>query len=136
VIFFRADGKMRGKIGLGPQRAKDVLGSYDEAHRILTIVQYNKPEGVTEYVNSMWGLQEHPFAGDVVNAYNDGPLEDGSQLGPFYELETSSPAARLAPGEQLTHINRVWHLSGKEETLDPIARKVLGVGIDEIKDAF
>ncbi len=136
IIFFRADGKMRGKIGLGPQRAKNILGSYDEAHRILTLVQYNKPEGVSEYVNSMWRIQKHPFAGDVVNAYNDGPLKDGGQLGPFYELETSSPAARLAPGEEITHISRTWHLSGDKETLDKIARKTLGVGIEEIEKAF
>ena len=136
VLFFRADGKMRGKIGLGPQRAKDVLGSYDEEHRILTIVQYNKPEGVTEYVNSMWRIQEKPFSGDVVNAYNDGPLEGGGQLGPFYELETSSPAARLAPGEKITHTSRTWHFSGDEEMLNAITQKLLGVGIDQIKAAF
>jgi hypothetical protein len=136
VIFFRADGKMRGKIGLGPERARDVLGSYDEDHHILTIVRYNKPAGVTEYVNSMWRIQEHPFAGDVVNAYNDGPLEGGGQLGPFYELETSSPAARLAPEEKITHISQTWHLSGDEETLNAIAQKVLGVGIGQIKAAF
>ncbi len=136
ILFFRADGKMRGKIGLGPHRAKDVLGSYDEAHNILTLVQYNKPEGVTEYVNSMWRLQEHPFSGDVVNAYNDGPLEGGGQLGPFYELETSSPAARLAPGEKVTHISRTWHLSGDKETLDSITRKLLGTTLEDIEKAF
>ena len=136
VLFFRADGRMRGKIGLGPQRAKDVLGSYDEEHHILTIVQYNKPAGAEEYVNSMWRIQEHPFAGDVVNAYNDGPLEGGGQLGPFYELETSSPAARLAPGEKITHVSRTWHLHGEEKILDAVARKVLGAGIEEIKKAF
>ena len=24
------------------------------------------------------GTQEDPFAGDVINSYNDGPVEDGS----------------------------------------------------------
>ncbi len=136
VIFFRADGKMRGKIGLGPHRAKEILGSYDEEHRLLTIVWYNKPRGATEYVNSMWRLQENPFQGDVVNAYNDGPLPGGGQLGPFYELETSSPAARLNPGEQLTHISRTWHFTGDEPDLDTIAQYLFGVGIGEIRAAF
>ena len=27
-----------------------------------------------------------------------GPVEDGSIMGPFYEIETSSPGAELAPG--------------------------------------
>ena len=37
-----------------------------------------------------------------VNSYNDGPLAPGQPgLGPFYELETSSPALRLAAGRAL-----------------------------------
>ena len=48
------------------------------------------------YVNGQWGPQEDPFAGDVINSYNDGPVEDGSIMGPFYEIETSSPGG-LAP---------------------------------------
>ncbi|NIY45616.1 MAG: hypothetical protein GWN22_18560, partial [Gemmatimonadetes bacterium] len=87
-----------------PYRATPVCGSYDAAARLLTIVQYNQPAGATDYVNSMWELQDEPFGGDVVNSYNDGPPEPGAEpLGPFYELETSSPAAALAPGESITH---------------------------------
>ena len=44
------------------------------------------------YLNQEWNLDGDPFIGDAVNAYNDGPLEDGSQMGPFYELESVSPA--------------------------------------------
>ena len=59
---------------------------------MLTLVQYDQPEGATDYVNSMWEIQKEPFAGDVVNSYNDGPPAPGAKpLGPFYELETSSP---------------------------------------------
>ncbi|MDG2385208.1 MAG: hypothetical protein P8N76_26290 [Pirellulaceae bacterium] len=48
----------------------------------------------------MWKLQDQPYAGDVINSYNDGPLELGKPgLGPFYELETSSRAAALGPGK-------------------------------------
>jgi hypothetical protein len=31
-----------------------------------------------KYVNSKWGQQDDPYKGDVVNSYNDGPVEDGS----------------------------------------------------------
>jgi hypothetical protein len=41
--------------------------------------------------------------GDVINAYNDGPNDDGTQLGRFLELETSSPAAALKSGNSITH---------------------------------
>ncbi len=137
VLFFSGDGQYRSKIGLSPQRAKPVLGSYDAVNKVLTIVQYDKPEGVTDYVNSMWELQDEPYKGDVVNSYNDGPPEPGTEpMGPFYELESSSPAAILDPGEKITHVHRTFHLQGSEADLDPIATAVLGVTIDQIESAL
>jgi len=137
VLFFSGDGQYRSKIGLSPQRAKPVLGSYDAIHNVLTIVQYNKPSGAADYVNSMWQLQDEPYKGDVVNSYNDGPPEPGAKpMGPFYELETSSPAAALKPGEKISHQHRTIHLQGPKADLDPIAKAILGVGIDQIVSAF
>jgi len=137
VLFFSADGTYRSKIGLSPQRAMKVAGSYDAVHRVLTVVQYNKPEDAVDYVNSMWQLQEQPFKGDVVNSYNDGPASPGAKpMGPFYELETSSPAAALTPGGSIVHTHRTFHFVGEESQLDAIAKTTLGVGIAEIKSAL
>ena len=137
AIFFKGDGEYRAKIGLSPARAVEVLGSWDSESKTLTVVQYNKPAGVSDYVNSMWEVQEAPYAGDVVNSYNDGPPEPGAEpLGPFYELETSSPAIELVPGESTTHSHRTFHFSGSEPALDGIARSVLGVSLSQIENAF
>lgn len=137
VLFFSGDGQYRSKIGLSPQRAKSVLGSFDAVNKVLTIAQYNKPQGVTDYVNSMWELQKHPYAGDVINSYNDGPPEPGAKpLGPFYELETSSPGAQLKPGETISHTHRTYHLQGSEVNLSSVAKAALGVTIAEIKSAL
>ena len=137
VLFFSGDGQYRSKIGLSPQRAKSVLGSFDAVNSVLTIAQYNKPEGVTGYVNSMWELQKQPYAGDVVNSYNDGPPEPGAKpLGPFYELETSSPGAQLKPGQTISHTHRTYHLQGPEADLSAVAKATLGVTIAEIKSAL
>ncbi len=137
VMFFSGDGQYRSKIGLSPQRAKPIVGSYDAVNKVLTIVQYNKPETAVDYVNSMWELQSEPYKGDVVNSYNDGPSEPGAKpLGPFYELETSSPAAALKPGEAIFHVHRTYHLQGPEADLDTIAKATLGVTIADIKAAF
>jgi hypothetical protein len=57
-------------------------------------------------------------------------------MGPFYELETSSPAAALAPGQSILHVHRTYHFQGPESKLDPIARATLGVSISEIKSAL
>jgi hypothetical protein len=137
VIFLRGDGKFRSKIGINPKRSKSLLGSYDSGSKVLTIVQFNQPRGVTDYVNSLWKLQDHPFGGDAANSYNDGPPAPGEKpMGPFYEIESSSPAAALAPGKSLTHIHRTIHLSGPELALDKVAQATLGVSLDEIKAAF
>jgi len=137
VLFFSGDGQYRSKIGLSPQRARPIVGSYDAVNKVLTIVQYNKPQIAADYVNSMWELQKEPYKGDVVNSYNDGPAEPGAKpMGPFYELETSSPAAALKPGEAISHIHRTYHLQGPEADLDTIAKATLGATIAEIKSAL
>lgn len=137
VLYFSGDGKFRSKIGVSPKRSKGVLGSYDDANNVLTVVQFTQPEGVTDYVNSLWKLQEKPFAGDAANSYNDGPPAPGAKpLGPFYELESSSPAAALEPGKSLTHVHRTIHLSGPEAALDAVAKAQLGVSLAEIRAAL
>jgi hypothetical protein len=137
VVFLSADGKYRSKIGLNPMRSTGILGSYDSANNVLTLVQFNKPPGVKEYVNSLWKLQDNPYGGDAANAYNDGPATPGAKpMGPFFELESSSPAAALAPGESITHIRRTIHLSGPKAALDAVSRATLGVSIEAIEGAF
>jgi len=131
LILFKADGNQRGKIGLSPARALPMAASYDATNNVLTIAQFSLPEGKTDYVNSLWEQQQHPFAGDAVNAYNDGPIE-GKQMGKFYELESSSPAAALAPGQVLSHFHRTIHLKGTKADLNTIAQQVLGVGVDAL----
>jgi hypothetical protein len=137
VLFFRGDGQYRSKIGVSRPRVLPTMGSYDRENRVLTIVQYTLPEDAVDYVNSMWELQDEPYGGDVVNSYNDGPPSPGAApLGPFYELESSSPAAALVPGDTLTHVHRTIHVSGAEEELDAIAQNVLGVSLETIASAF
>ncbi len=135
-IYFKADGRSRGKIGLSPLRATGTMGSYDSENNILTLLVCRLPEGVTEYVNSAWELQDEPYSGDALNSYNDGPLEDGSQMGPFYELETSSPALALKPGGSYNHVQYTLHLTGDLKLIDKTAAKVLGAGLEEINNAF
>lgn len=133
AVFFRADGRARGKIGLSKARARDIAGSYDPGAGLLTLVQFTPPPPDSEYVNSLWQVQDQPYAGDVVNSYNDGPAAPGAApFGPFYEIETSSPAAALAPGSAIEHVHRTLHLRGPEAELDVHARGLLGVSLAEI----
>jgi hypothetical protein len=133
-LSFVADGQQRGKIGVGAARAREALGSWSPGARLLTLVRYGRPASAPNgYVNSLWEKQADPYGGDVVNSYNDGPTGPGRpSLGGFYEIETSSPAAALAPGESLHHVHTTLHVVGDPASLDPLARKALGVSLQEI----
>jgi hypothetical protein len=137
AAFLRADAQFRSKIGVNPRRSLGKLGSYDAAHQVLTLVEFNQPPGVDQYVNSQWKLQDNPYAGDVINSYNDGPPAPGvKQLGTFFEMESSSPAAALDPGARIEHTHRTFHLVGSEAALDEVARAVLGVSLAQIASAL
>ena len=137
ILYFKIDGKFRSKLGLPEGSARDVCGSYDYAKGVLTIIKYTLPEdGNAVYVNGQWGPQEDPYSGDVINAYNDGPTEDGTVMGPFYEMETSSPAAALKPGETLSHIQTTMHFSGAEDDLDILAREIFGTSLKSLSGIF
>ena len=129
-IFLNADANYRSKIGISPKRALPILASFDRVNDVLTIAQFSLPEYPADYVNSLWEMQENPFDGDVVNAYNDGSI-DGKQMGKFYELESSSPAATLNIGESVHHSHRTIHLKGNIKDLDEITQTLLGIHLSE-----
>ena len=134
-LVFTCDGDKRSKIGLGPHRAKPMLGSYVPSMRLLTVITYDKPVGAAgeRYVNSMWEEQKDPYDGDVVNSYNDGEVGPGQpSLGGFYEIETSSPAAALAPGQSLVHTHRTFHFVGDAAQLDVVSKALLGVSLADV----
>lgn len=135
VVLLKADGKSRGKLGLSPVYAKNMAGSYDGESNVLTIAMFDIDPKST-YLNQEWKTNKNPFKGDAVNAYNDGPLANGTQLGPFYEIESVSPAAFLKPGEKLTHVHSVFHFTGDKDELNTIALKTLGISLQDIQAAF
>lgn len=136
IIYFKIDGKYRSKLGLPSGSALDLCGSYDSEKNVLNILKYTVPEGQSDYVNGQWGPQDDPFNGDVINSYNDGPTETGTIMGPFYEIETSSPGAALAPGESLVHSQYTIHIEGDEESLAAIVKAVFGVELAKIAGMF
>jgi hypothetical protein len=134
-LLFKADGRSRGKLGIKPNSALPIAGSYDRQQSVLTIIMFDLDDQA-RYLNQQWTTVKPPFSGDAVNAYNDGPLSDGSQMGPFYEIESVSPAGFLKAGESITHQHVVIHFAGNEEELDAICRKLLGTSLDHISKSF
>jgi hypothetical protein len=131
VLYFVCDGKSRSKIGLSPLIAKSVAASFDFQKNVLTLILFPVDENGS-YVNSKWQLQKNPYKGDVVNSYNDGPLPTGVQLGPFYEIESSSSVKELKTGETEEYKQTTCHLQGDYESLKQLAKQILGVDLDEL----
>ena len=132
VLYFTCDGKYRSKIGLSPLIAKPIAAGFDFERNVLTVVipQVYKD---TPYVNSKWEIQKEPYKGDVINSYNDGPLADGTQMGPFFEIESSSPALALKKGQSGEYKQTTCHLTGDYNALKQLAQQLLGVNLDDIK---
>ena len=124
TVFFRGDG-LRGKDWCWPQTFEGLAGSYDAAGKVLTLVAYKVKEPPLATLIQR-GRYRMPYSGDVINAYNDGPSEQGgAPLGPFYELETSSPAAALEPNGTMKHVQQTWHMKGSDEQLESASSPIV-----------
>jgi len=123
--LMKADGKVRGKFGVGRTRAVPRLASINLKTNELIIVDCDfYPE--LQYAGSYWHKMKDPYDGDVVSVSYEGPMENG-QPGKAYELETLSPALFLRPGQSFSHRNRIFHIFASAKTLDSICQKYLGV---------
>jgi len=136
MVYFKIDGKFRSKIGIPVHRAMPVCGSYDSSEGVLTLLQTTLPSTPEEYVNSQWGHQDNPYEGDAINSYNDGPTDDGTIMGPFYEIETSSPALALSPNASATHTQCVAHIKADKSKIAQIVKTIFGVELDVIATKF
>jgi len=140
MVYFLGDGHLRSKLGINFERVTNIMGSWDEERQVLSVVNFNLPESTPAngYNNNLWEIQDAPYAGDVINCYNDGINDSGSGMveGGFYEMETISPALALASGEGYTHIQRTLRIEGDRAELSAIAESLFGVGLDQIASQF
>lgn len=131
-ILFKGNGTARFKLGLPPKNVEPYIGSFDADKNMLTIVSYTF-DGKPDYVNSEWRYHEEGgYQGDVINSYNDGPLGNGDQLGPFYELESSSHTEALQPGSSIKHLHKTYHFEGDTQSLNVISKAILNKDLTEL----
>ncbi|WP_306643233.1 DUF6786 family protein [Sanyastnella coralliicola] len=124
--LFCLDGSMKAKIGLAPNHDRNILASYDSEAKCLTLTIYDTDKS-SPFLCSEWNHQEAPYEGDVLNVYNDGPNPDGSVLGPYYELETSSSSRELKEGERISHQHSTYHFVGEETRLIELLHQLTGI---------
>ncbi|MDR1918602.1 MAG: hypothetical protein LBQ65_03020 [Tannerellaceae bacterium] len=135
LVFLKTDGRFRSKIGLNVKRSKAIAANYAPASGQLIVVTFDVDRNAP-YLNQEWNPDKDPLIGDAFNAYNDGPLDDGSIMGPFLELESGSPAALLSPNESLYHNHNVFHFVGDDAALSPITEQLFGIPVKELKTVF
>ena len=80
--------------------------------------------------------QPNPAPAAIATPPATPPAPGKAPLGPFFELETSSPALDLLPTQRYTHVHRTFHLVGPDPEVDRIARATIKVGLDELVNAF
>ncbi|RKR15349.1 hypothetical protein CLV91_1434 [Maribacter vaceletii] len=136
VLYYKADANYLNKIGTLPEYTLPYFGSYSPELNSLTIVKFSFNSLDKEYVNAHPVNVENQYRGDVINVFNDGKWGEVGPFGPFYELETSSPAKELKVGESVSHFQEVYHFKGSKKELNKISISVLGVSIKDIEIAL
>jgi hypothetical protein len=140
AVLLRADGNCRSKIGVSQRRVRNLVGSIDFQNHVLTLVHFSMPADPTKelYMSNQWGgpLAE-PYRGDVMNSYNDGPPAPGKKgMGPFYEIESLSPARELKTGQSLSHKHATIHIQAEMPVLAALAKETLGVDLEKVKSTM
>jgi hypothetical protein len=140
AVLLRADGHYRSKIGVSQRRVRNLAGSIDFQNGVLTLVHFSMSADPTKelYMSNQWGgpLAE-PYRGDVASSYNDGPPAPGKKgMGPFYEIESNSPASELKTGQSLSHQHRTIHIQADMAVLAALAKEVLGVDLEKVKSTI
>jgi hypothetical protein len=139
LLYFRGDGQLRSKLGVSADRVSPLIGSWDPDRKVLSVISFNLPASAPNgYNNNLWEIQDDPYAGDVINCYNDGINDSGEGMTKdgFFEIETVSPALALAPGEGYTHIQRTVRMEGNRENLSAVANSLFGVDLEQIESQF
>lgn len=132
-VLLKADGKVRGKVGVKKQRALGKLGSYDPDTSHLVIVDHDfYPE--SDYPTGYWRNYDDAFSGDALSVYIDGPERSGGAQGLSYELETMSPALFLRPGESFNCRNRTFNVRGEPSDIGLICHRYLKARLDQVEE--
>jgi hypothetical protein len=117
ALFFKGNGK----IAVSPQRSLGILGSYDSDRGALTIIQFKPPKGPFD--------SAHGRPLDGAHSADDFPASSDAKA---CELESFSPTLTLRPGQSHLHIHRTFHFQGPHADLDAIAKRVLGMDLEQI----
>ncbi len=132
-VLFKADGRVRTKIGQNRSRAMGLLGSYNLATDEIVMMDYDLYPNY-EYAASYWYDLPDPYNGDCISFSAEGPDREGGPKGRCYELESLSPALFLQPGQSFDWRTRTLHMTGPRVVMAAILSRHLSTGISSLED--
>lgn len=132
VAWYKTDGKYRSKIGIPPEISKGYFGSYQPETKTLRIIRFHQTNHDSLYFNSEVTVQEHPYKGEAIAVYNNGPmtLQEGDENS-FFEMESIAAMKELKPNESIEHFHEVYQFTGDFENLKKISMFFLGVDLSK-----
>lgn len=137
AVFYLADANRMDKIGVPVVNSTAWVGSYHPKRQLLTLTKLNPhPDPNSSYVSAVWADDAPALDGESHNIFNDGPQQNGKPFGPFFELESSSPALKLKPNEAHIHNYSVLHFSGPISELTKISESVIKLSIEELIQTY
>ena len=137
AVLLRADARSEGKVGIAQKRTGGLAGSIDFQNHLLVVVRFDVPKEEAMYGNSSWVKnQPDPYSGDLFQTYNSDRSGSPDQRYAFYELESVSPSVELDPGKGVLHRHETYCFQGDDGKLKELARKILGVDLDEVRKAM
>ena len=153
AALLRADSKSRCQVGVSRNRALPFLGSIDFRLGLLTLMTFNLPQNPWEldYLSNAYYETTHNsvpnfvsarkqpvrneslYSGEVIRAYNHGFTVPGQvPTARFYEFDVFSPAKMLTQGESITHHQFTVHINADNQTLEYLAKTILGVDYSNV----
>ena len=128
-LWYKGDGRGRGKIGQTPARAAGIAYGLDLDHEMLTVLTYDvDPEAA--YLDNRWTEKAHASGGDVMDAYNNF-AETEALPGRFCEIEAVSPALALRPDESAALVTSTTFIQAKRATLLEVIQETSGCDLTE-----
>lgn len=120
-IIFRADARLRGKIGMSPARSRGVACALDLDRNMVTVLRFDVDRNA-EYLNNLWTEEPQTTGGNCMDAYSNTRTNEALP-GPFCEIEAVSPRLELAPGETGTLRTVSVFIKADADTLKDIVRQ-------------
>lgn len=139
ILFYQADQPSAITVHLPAGGTHGMAACYDPGEGVLTILRTHPSAGESTggaLLESRLSRGTTVHGGEITLSCVPGDSFGGGESTALDCIGISSAPAPLGPGERRGQTQTTAHFAGTPEQLDPIAITVLGVSLEEIRNAF